>query len=273
MNQETFRPMLAIAERELWSVIRTRAYLLLAGAFIVVTLGFATVTGGPERGFVPTGLDLLAPMELLVPVLAIALGYRAILGDATRGELEVLRTYPLTPVQHVLGSFIGRGSIVVIVIALSLTLVGILVAVTPPDVVRIFATHETADSPVLFARFLLVTVVFGLVFLSIGLAISAIARSSKAALAIIAVVFLAVVIGTELVIVRGLAGGWVADDQLTSVLALAPHTAYRGLVLETALGIESPAGVRAASPVLSVVSLLVWLILSLAIAVIAIYRR
>lgn len=273
MNLERLRPALVIAERELWTVLRTRAYLLLAMAFFVVTVGLATLTDGPARGYVPTELDLLVPMELLVPIVAIALGYRAILGDATRGELEMLRTYPLTADQHVIGSFVGRAIVLTLIITVSLAVVGILVAVTPPDVVRIFATHETADSPLLFVRFVALTVLLGLVFLAIGLAISAIARSSRTAIAIIAAFLVLVILGFEVLLARGLAGGWIADELLTSLLALAPNTAYRGLVLETAVGIESPVGIRAAAPIWSLLGMFAWLAISLVIARFAIYRR
>lgn len=266
------RPVMAVAAREVVTLARTRAVAMLAVAFALTTVGVALVTDAPARGYVPAVIDLLTPMELLVPVLAVALGYRAILGDATRGELEVLRTYPLRPWQHVAGAFLGRAVGVVAVVVLSLGLVGVLVAVTPAETVRIYATHETADSPLLFARFVVLTAALGLVFLAIALAISALARSTRGAIAAGAAVLLVALLALEVAIAQGLAGGWVAEDRLAFVLALVPNGAYRGLVLETAVTV-TPGDARAASPVASAVSLAGWAAVGLVAAALGLGRR
>ena len=76
--------LFAVADRELTTVVRTPAYVLAAAGFVVVVLGLALASG--LTGYVPLAVDLLAPVEVLVPLLAVAFGYRS-LGEGT-GETE-----------------------------------------------------------------------------------------------------------------------------------------------------------------------------------------
>lgn len=259
----------AIVRRELTTVRRTWSTLALALAFIGIVVGLTLVGGGHGRGYVPTIFDLVTPMELIVPVLAIALSYRSILGDATRGELELLRSYPLTPEEHVLGVFVGRAIIVTVLIALAMGVSFVLVAVTPPETVRVFATHETADSPAFFLRFAVLTVTLGVTFTAIALAASALVSSTRGAVALVAALLLVLFVGIELAIVRGLATGMLPEGWVTTALGLNPLSAYRGLVLETAASVDPGAATRAASPLASAIGLTAWTIGSLAIAVVA----
>ncbi|ELY89232.1 copper ABC transporter permease, partial [Natrialba hulunbeirensis JCM 10989] len=107
-----------IIARELRTIARTRPFYLLALALAAVVLGVAWTGGGIRAGYVPTAVDLLTPLELLVPVVAVAFGYRAVLADEQRGELDVLETYPVSSRSIVLGVYVGRviGLLVAIVV-------------------------------------------------------------------------------------------------------------------------------------------------------------
>lgn len=260
------RRVRTVARREVVTVARSPAAAALAVAFFGIVVGITLVGDGHERGFVPTIFDLLTPVELLVPLLAVALAYRSILGDATRGELELLRATPLTAGEHVVGAFLGRAAVVVGIVLGTLAVVGGLVAVTPPETVRVFATHETADSPVFFVRFMVLSLSLAVTFVAVGLAVSAVATSSRTAIALVATVILLVFVGIELAIVRALATGALPEGWLARMLGLGPLSAYRGLVLETAVAIDPGAPVRAASPVISALGLLAWTVGSLTVA-------
>lgn len=262
----------AVIYRELLTVVRTRSVTALSLAFVAVVLGALIVGEGHTRGFAPAILDLMTPVELVVPLFAIALSYRAILGDATRGELDLLRIRPLTAGEHVLGAFIGRAIAVSAVVLVTMLVVGILIAITEPDTVRVFATHETADSPVLFGRFTVLTILLGLVFVSVGLLISVLATSMRGAIVLLATILL-IVVGFELAVVEGLATGTISDDRLDIVLGLGPMTAYRGLVLETAVSLDQGVSVRAASPWISVGGLFSWIVGPLLLAIAIRQRR
>ena len=70
-----------IFRREIATIRRTPGYWLLSFGLLVVLAAVLTVGGGGETGFVPAIVDLLLPTEVLVPLVAVVLGYRALLAD------------------------------------------------------------------------------------------------------------------------------------------------------------------------------------------------
>ena len=261
-----------ILRREIRTVVRTRTFLLLALAVTLVLLATAWVGGGIRAGYVPTVVDLLTPLELLIPIVAVAFGYRAVFADEQRGELDVLRTYPVSSWHIIFGIYAGRALGLIVTVTVPLLLIGIAVIATDADTVRVYATHAGADSPLLFARAVVLTVVFALVVLAMALALSALASSTRSALAlaIAAVIFL--LVGADLAIVTGVASGVIGDSGLIYAIALSPLSAYRGLVLETAVVVASGTGPRTASPIASLISLGCWMIGSLIVAILALDR-
>ncbi len=262
----------AIAAREVVSVIRARSTLALLMGVVLVTFGIVFVSNA-EPDYLPTAVDLLLPMEFLVPAVAVALGYRTIISDSTRGELDVLATYPLSVSRYIIGVFIGRAIALTVLLTVPLVIIGIYLATTSPDAPTFLATHQGVDSPLIFVRFIGLTVIFGLVVLAMTIAASALASTQRSALVLGLVVLALVVIGLDLLILRGVAGGTVAGGWLTTVLSVSPTSAYRGLVFETVLSTAVQTDLQQASPIMSTVGLLLWLIGSLAVATVAVSRR
>jgi ABC-2 type transport system permease protein len=255
----------AVTDREFRTVLRTRAYAVLSLGFLVLTVALSWTSGA--TGFVPLTLDLLTPVEVLVPALALAFGYRSILGDEERGELDVVRTYPITRWGYVLGVFLGRAAALLTVVIVPLLLSAALVPFLGGVQSSVIASHAGADSVLLYLRFVVLTAVFALVVLAVALAISAGASSTRAALALGVALLVALVVGLDLGVVAGLAGGVVGDAELAYALALSPNSAFRGLVLETVVSAVTAPGVRAAAPVANAVGLLAWLVGSMLVAV------
>lgn len=255
-----------VATRELFTVARARGHLALFGVFLAVVVGLGVFGGEPR--YLPTIADLLLPIELLVPTVALAVGYRSIAADAQRGELAVLDTYPLTPKQYVLGVFLGRATAVVAMLTLPLLIVGAYLTLTTTETPSLLATQQGIDSPIIYARFLLLTILFGLTILGLSLALSALARSRRTALILAGAGLIFVVVVLDLLVLRGFTSGLVGTDGLLIALALSPTSAYRGLVFETVLGTPGLTAAQA-DPVLSVAGLLFWLFASLAVAVAA----
>lgn len=256
--------IVAVAQRELETVVRTRLLLAFAGGYVVLTVGLAwLVANGSYVGLV---LDSLAPTEALVPVLAFAVGYRSIVADRERGEVDTLRTYPLTGPRYVAGVYLGRAVATVGVVLVGLAGAGGVVALGGDEAVSVIAGHATVDSPVFFLRYVALTVAFALVTLAMALLVSAAARSTRGALALAAGAVLALIVGIDSGLVAALSGGLVSADGLTWLLAASPNSAYRALVLEF-----SVAPVGAAVPVgpatlPSLLGLAGWLVASLAVA-------
>jgi ABC-type transport system involved in multi-copper enzyme maturation permease subunit len=264
------RAVQAVTLRELFTVARSRSPLALFVGLSVAVAGIAVFGGQPR--YLPTVADLLLPIELLVPTVAIALGYRPIAADAQRGELPLLETYPVSHGEYVLGVFLGRAAALVTMLVVPLLAVGVYLATTSPDVPTLFATQQGTDSPIAFARFVVLTVLFGLTILALAIALSALARSKRTALVLGGAVLVFVVVVFDLLILRGFTTGALGRDSLITFLAVSPTSAYRGLVFETVLSTTGPGAVQAA-PLLNILGLLAWLLVSLGLTVVALGRE
>lgn len=260
----------AVVDRELATVRRTPALLVTAVVFGVLLVGLSVA--GSTTGFVPAVLTLLTPVEVLVPALALALGYRAIQADAQRGELELLRTYPVTRSDTVIGVFLGRAIVLVVTILVPLVIIGILVWLTGGGRSTVFPSHGGADSSLLFVRFAVLTVGYGLVALGAAIALSAAARSLRAAIALGTGLVVVLVVGLDLSLVAGLATGVVPDGALQWLLAASPNSAYRGLVMQTVVAAVGTSGFRAAPLVANLLGLVAWLTGTVLLARVAIWR-
>lgn len=265
MNRRALDRLFAVVGRELTTVVRTRAYVALAVSFAAV-VGVLAWTANTV-GYVPLVLDLLTPVEVLVAALALAFGYRALLGDRERGELDVVRTYPVSRTTFVLGVYLGRAAALLVAVLVPLVLVALLVPAFGGVKTGVIASHAGTDSPALYVRFVVLTAGFGLVVTAAALAVSSAADTGRAGLALAVTLGLALVVGFDAGIVAGLAGGVVPDGTLRWMLALSPNSAYRGLVLESAVGGSDVMGVPVASPAASVAGLALWLVGTLGIAV------
>lgn len=106
MTEERFGRFTAVLERELRTVARSYGFYALAGGFTLLVFGLAFAM--ELSSYVPLVLSLLLPLEVVVPALAAAFGFRSVLGDREREELTVLQTFPLSPSSYVLGVYIGR---------------------------------------------------------------------------------------------------------------------------------------------------------------------
>lgn len=258
---------LAVLEREYTTVLRTRSLLALALGFAVVVVGLAWVAG--TTGYVPATLNLLTPIEVLVPVLAVAFGYEAVLGDRARGELDVVRTYPLDRREYLLAVYVGRAIGLLFAVLVPLFLVVGLVAATGGAKTSVVASHAGADSFVLYVRFVVLTALLALVSLAVAVAVSAAAGGRRSAVALGLGAVFALVVGIDLAVVAGI-GVAFPPDALPVVLAFSPTGAYRGLVLGSVLDVALAEAPSTGAPLLSLAGLLAWLVGSLALATLAV---
>lgn len=261
-----------VIRRELRTVVATPTGVLLGLVTTAIILAIAVVGGGYTAGYIATTVDLLVPLQLLIPVLAVALGYNAVLGDARRGELDVLETYPIRPWQLVGGIYLGRVIGLFVVLAVPLLLVLGLTTVGGTPRLPMYASHTGADSPGLYLRMVVLTLVFAAVMLAVAVAISALVSSARTALVGGGLVVLLLVFGLDLAIAQGFSLGVLGEWGLLKSLALSPLSAYRGLVLETAVVASAGTGPATAAPLASAIGLLVWGVGSLLVAARAVAR-
>lgn len=260
----------ALADRELTSVLRTRTYALLAVGYGAVVLGLAWAAG--PSGLVTLALDLLTPVEVLVPALAIAFGYRALAVDAEHGELDVVRTFDCSRGTTVLGVFLGRAGPLLVVVLAPLVLAMVLPAILGGPSSSVIATGPRADPLVLYGRFLALTAAYALAALAAAVAVSTVVSNGRSALVLGVGLLVALVVGLDLGVVGALAVGLVGDAGLGWLLAASPASAYRGLVLATVVQPATDTGGPLANPLVGALGLLIWLVAGLLVARATVWR-
>jgi ABC-type transport system involved in multi-copper enzyme maturation permease subunit len=223
----------AVFAREVRAASRSWTYALLAAVVTFVVFGVARAGNGPSAGYVPTVVDVLLVVEVLVPAVAFAVGYRAVADDAERGRLDVFATYPLPASAYVGGVYAGRAVALLGVVVAPLAVLGLHVATTAAPATTVFATHRGVDSPLLFVRFVALTAVLALVTLAVAVALSAVAGSRRRAILLALVGLLVVVVGADVTVFGAMTGD--VGVSLDALIALSPSSAYRGLVFETVL--------------------------------------
>jgi ABC-2 type transport system permease protein len=256
--------VLALAQREFDTVVRTRTYAGLALAFGLVVVALPSLGG--LAGYLPLVLDLLTPVEVLVPVLAFGFGAWTVLADAQSGELDVVRTYPVERSTYVVGAYLGRAVALLGAILAPLVVLGVATPLFREPATSVLASHGTVDSPVYFLRFGALTSIYGLVTLALAMAVSSLARSRRSGVAAAVLALLVVVLGFDLLVVFGVGQGLLGPDTLSLALGASPPAAFRGLVLRTAAAGLFEAGPPAANAVASGFGLAGWLVAGLSVA-------
>ncbi|MBF0109161.1 MAG: ABC transporter permease subunit [Magnetococcales bacterium] len=108
-----------IAGKEIRDAVRNRwvaaATLLLAALAFVLTFLGSTPTGTLEaKPLAVTVVSLASLTIFLVPLIALLLSYDAFAGEAQRGTLLLLLTYPTTRWRILLGKFLGHTAVIAI---------------------------------------------------------------------------------------------------------------------------------------------------------------
>ena len=171
----------AVARKDFQDSIRSRTLLIVIAVFVLL-LGAMTylVTWFEPVDFSDgmsaeayTGLVLIilsgnfpfvpSPVPAILPIIGLLLGYKAIVGERESGQLKFLLGLPHSRLDVVVGKLAGRA------------LVGAIAALSGIFVMMLLLVLSGSGGLALgpFVRFTLVTIVFVLVHVSIGISISA----------------------------------------------------------------------------------------------------
>ena len=166
-----------VARKDFQDAIRSRGLIVMTALFTLLYAGAAYVytfigSSSPQAASVLSLISfLLLPATILVPIVGIFAGYRAIAGERETGSIKLLLGLPHTRQDVVVGKVIGRSTVVTVS-----TLVGFAVAAIVAAV--LYGSFPAAD----FVAFGALTVVFALAFVGIGVGISAATGSTTKAI-------------------------------------------------------------------------------------------
>jgi ABC-2 type transport system permease protein len=213
-----------IAKKDARAVLNSTLY---GYGLVFVVLAF--VIGGyvlPIYQDAPTSADFATGMldasTLLLPLVGLVLGYKAIVGERASGQLGLLLSLPHSRRDVVIGKLVGRGG----------PLVAAIVAGVLAGSWLVYYPFGSFD-PLVVLAYLLLTVCYALAFVGIALAISTLTTSEHLATAgAFGTFFVAVVIWPELDTAlelaleqAGLADGGLPEWALF-VHGLAPNMVY-----------------------------------------------
>ena len=194
--------VITIAKKEFMDNLRNNWIMILTVLFIILTLVMSFVGGGGSLGDIEiTVIGLLSIASLLVPIIAIMLGYNTISGEAESRSLLVVQSYPVSREDVYFGKFLGLGSVLVVSVLLGFGISGMAIAGT-----------GGGTNPVGFLVFIFLTILLGLIYLSMSICFSAILKRRTTSLyAGISLFFWAMIIGSVIMGIHLGTGGSFAD--------------------------------------------------------------
>ncbi len=163
-----------ISKKELMDNIRNKWIIILTIIFTSLTLvvsyfGSIFSNGWQDLGITIQGMISL--VSLLIPIIALMLGYSAINGEIEKGSMNSLLSLPVNRLEILLGKFLGLGSLLTITITIGFGFAGIVIGLNVPNVDYLS-----------YLFFILSTVLLGLVFLVIALFLSSLFKKRSAAM-------------------------------------------------------------------------------------------
>lgn len=173
--------VLTLAKKELTDT--TRAWTLwgaIAGLVLMASSAtFSVYFKTPDpASFGTVSTNIVLHLSRLTPVVALLIGYKTIVGERQSGSLRYLLSHPITRTEVLLGKLLGRSAVFILSVVIT---VAILVA----ENIALYGGIGVFELFV-HATFLLL---YGLVWLAVGLGISATMRSQFRATSAIFVIY------------------------------------------------------------------------------------
>ena len=263
-----WRQVATLAAKEFRDRMRNRWVLAVALVFTVFSL-VITYFGGAQQGQLgPRSIEftiasLVSLVIYLIPLIALLLGFDAIVGERERGSLDLLLALPITRLELLLGKYLGLAA------ALTLsTLAGFAL-----DAVLLYQQFSWAGL-FQYLGFMLSSVLLGLAFLSLALLISVLVRERTRASGLAIALWFGFVLVFDLLMLGLLvaSGGEFGGEALAYVLLLNPTDVFRILNIfsldqvRTLYGLVSIVPPALANPWLMGAAMLAWIAGPLALA-------
>jgi len=260
--------VLTLAGKEFRDRLRNRWVLAVALVFTVFSL-VITYFGGASQGQVgPRSIEftiasLVSLVIYLVPLIALLLGFDAVVGERERGSLDLLLALPITRLELLLGKYLGLAAALTLSTLAGFALVAVL----------LYQQFSWAGL-YHYLGFVLSSALLGLAFLSLALLLSVLARDRTRASGLAIALWFGFVLVFDLLLLGLLvaSGGAYGGEALAYVLLLNPADLYRILnvfsldEVRSLYGLASIVPPALANPWLMGAAMLGWILGPLALA-------
>lgn len=263
-----WRQVRTLAHKEFSDRLRNRWVLVVALVFTIASL-LITYFGGAAQGRVGPGsieltiASLVSLVIYLVPLIALLLGFDAIVGERERGSLDLLLALPITRQELLLGKYLGLAMALSLSTLAGFALVGLLMA-------QQFGWAGLYH----YAGFVLSAWMLGLCFLSLAVWLSVLARDRTRASGLAIALWFGFVLVFDLLLLGVLvaSGGQFGGDALPWLLLCNPADIFRILNvfslddMRSLYGLTSIVPHALANPWLLGGAMLGWMLLPLGLA-------
>ncbi|GAB6049591.1 ABC transporter permease subunit [Hydrogenophilus islandicus] len=260
--------LVAIARKEFRDRVRSRWVWVVAVVFALFSLAIAFLGGAAQgavglRSVEAAVASLTSLAIFLVPLIALMLGYDAIVGERERGTLDLLLSLPIPKGAIVIGKFLGLGAALAVATGVGLGGAGI-----------VMTLRVGWSVWGIWAQFTFGSILLGLDFLAIALWLSTWARDRSRASGMAIVVWFVLVLVFDLVLLAAmvLLGAHPAGRWLPWVMFLNPADLFRVWGLAAAGNLQALRGVTdlfpavASRPLWLALALVAWLAIPLVLA-------
>lgn len=215
--------ILTLAAKEFRDRLRNRWVLAVALVFTVFSL-VITYFGGAQQGQVGlrsiefTIASLVSLVIYLIPLIALLLGFDAVVGERERGSLDLLLALPITRLELLLGKYLGLAAALTLSTLAGFALVALLLF-------RQFSWPGLYH----YLGFMLSSVLLGLAFLSLAVLMSVLARERTRASGLAIALWFFFVLVFDLLLLGALVatGGSYGGDAFAYLLLLNPADVFR----------------------------------------------
>ena len=254
-------------------IARRNRWVLIAVALMVVFSLVLSAAGSAPTGAL--GADRLSVVVAsltslsvyLVPLVALLMSFDAIAGEVERGTLPLLLTYPVARWEVLAGKLLAHTAILIVAIVAGYGVAAaITIAADPAAVAGLGALWRLTWTSVLL----------GATFIGIGYALSSLARRVSGAAGLAIGLWLGLVVLYDLGLLAAVVaddGGFFTTDVFPAALLANPADAFRLFNLTASQATAAASGVGGAAATIplwqSLLSILIWPLVSLALAALA----
>jgi Cu-processing system permease protein len=223
--------------RNLWVVAVALIFALFALA--IAYFGSAQQGSVGFRSIDVTIASLVSLVIYLVPLIALILGYDAIVGEKERGSLELLLSMPISRLEILLGKYLGLSAALA-----SSTAIGFGAGLLP------LAAQIGINDLYHYTGFVLSAILMGMAFLSLSLLISVLAADRMRASGIAIALWFFFVLIFDLLLMGALvvSNGHLGSNAFAGLLMLNPADIFRLLNIFTSQEVQSMYGLATVMP-------------------------
>ena len=257
-----------IAAKEFRDRIRNRWVLAVALIFALFALAIAYF-GASQQGEVGfrsidvTVASLVSLVIYLVPLIALILGYDAVVGERERGSLELMLSMPITRFEILLGKYLGLAAALTCA-----TVLGFGAGVLP------LGAELTVRDGYHYAGFVGSAILMGLAFLSISMLVSVVALDRVRASGVAIALWFFFVLIFDLLLMGALvmSQGGLGSTMFASLLMFNPADVFRLMNIfsseqvQTMYGLATVMPERLTNPGVLLAIMLAWIVIPFWIA-------